>query len=575
MGKQVRKTGTFQFLSKHLKGFDALIGVLLAMSVLMLIPKIAGPIVNQVLIDNVLSGLNPEWGGPLIIFAAVFAAFEILVRLVGGMMWRQRLCMSISSTTEMFWHALRLPVGYYHDKYAGDIAGRVFYGRTLSMSIDRMIYLAGDIMQVAVYLFFMIRYSAFLSIFAILHIFLNIAIVRMVHKRQVTANRAMQTEKDKLMGFTAAGIENIEAIKGGTAEARFFNKWMNQMARMQNSAITCTSKNLRIESVPLFLSSASNVLVLGIGAWYIMQGFLSVGMLMTFQSFMTACMAPMNSLTECGQIFASVKASKERMEEVLEEECDVPDHLESIEGAETGKLRGEVELKDISFGYDRSLPPIISHFNLHLAPGKSVAFVGPSGCGKSTLSKLISGLYKPWSGEILFDGKRQDEINRDVFANSIAVVDQNIVLFDGTVAENIKLWDESVEDFVMVMACHDAQIHEEIAVRNDNYQARLESGGKNFSGGQRQRIELATAFAKEPSVMIMDEGTSALDAVTEDCVMRNIRNMGCSQIIIAHRLSTIRDCDEIIVLKDGKVEERGTHQQLMANQGYYSKLVEN
>lgn len=545
------------------------------MSVLMLIPKLATPIINQILIDNVLSGVNPEWGTPLIIFAAVFTVFEILVRLVGGMMWRQRLCMSISSTTEMFWHAIRLPVGYYHDKYAGDIAGRVFYGRDLSMSIDRMIYLAGDIMLVIVYLFFMIKYSAVLSIFAIFHIFLNIVVVRMVHKSQISANREMQREKDKLQGFTASGIENIEAIKGGTAEARFFNKWLKQMAMMQNSAIECNAKNLRTKSVPLFLSSVSNVLVLGIGAWYIMQGRLSVGMLMTFQSFMTACLAPMNNLTECGQIFASVKANKERMEEVLEEECDVPERLESIDDADTGKLRGEVEMKDVTFGYDRSLPPIISHFNLHLEPGKSVAFVGPSGCGKSTLSKLISGLYKPWSGEILFDGKKQEDINRDVFANSIAVVDQNIVLFDGTISDNVKLWDDSIEDFVMVMACHDAQIHEEIAVRNDNYQAKLESGGKNFSGGQRQRLELATAFAKEPSVMIMDEGTSALDAVTEDCVMKNIRNMGCSQIIIAHRLSTIRDCDEIIVLKDGKVEERGTHRQLMANKGYYSKLVEN
>lgn len=575
MGRKIGNTGTFQFLSQHLKGFNALIYALLAMSILVVIPKVAGPIINQILIDNVLSGLNPEWGAPLIVFAAVFAVFEVMVRLVGEMMWRHRLSMSISSTSEMFWHALRLPVGYYHDKYAGDIANRVFYGRNLSNYVDTMIYLAKDILLVSVYLFFMIKYNAFLSIFAILHIFINIAIVKIIHKKQVAANRSMQKEKDKLQGFTSSGIENIEAIKGGTAEARFFNKWLQQMAKMQNSAIDCTTKNIKYESIPFFMSSVANVLVLGIGSWYIMQGYLTVGMLMTFQSFMAACMTPMNHLTEAGQIYASIKVSKERMEEVLEEKCDVPDGLESIDGVESGKLRGEVELKDVTFGYDRSQPPIISHFNLHLEPGKSVAFVGPSGCGKSTLSKLISGLYKPWEGEILFDGKKQDDINRDVFANSVAVIDQNIVLFDGTIADNVKLWDDSIEDFVMVMACHDAQIHEEIAVRNDNYQAKLESGGRNFSGGQRQRIELATAFAKEPSIMIMDEGTSALDAITEDCVMKNLRNMGCSQIIIAHRLSTIRDCDEIIVMKDGKVEERGNHQQLMANNGYYSKLVEN
>lgn len=575
MGKQVRKTGVFQFLSQHLKGFDVLIAILTAISILIIIPRVATPLVNQILIDNVLSGLNPEWGTPLIIFAGLFAVFEILLRLVEGMMWRQRLSMSITSISEMFWHALRLPIGFYHDKYAGDIAGRVYYGRNISNSIDRLVFLGGDLIIVAVYLFFMIRYSAFLSVFAIIHIFVNIALVRIVHKKQLKANKAMQSEKDKLQGFTSSGIENIEAIKGATAEERYFHKWSRQMARMQEANIRCTSKNIRIETIPLVLSSISSVLVLGIGAWYIMQGFMTVGMLMTFQSFMTASMRPLNHVTECGQIFASIKASKERMEEVLDEECDVPENIESIVGVESGKLHGEVELRDVTFGYDRNAEPLIEHFSLHMEPGRSVAFVGPSGCGKSTMSKLISGLYKPWSGEILFDGMRQDEINRDVFANSIAVVDQNIVLFDGTIAENVKLWDDSIEDFAMVMACHEAQIHEEIAVRKDNYQARLESGGKNFSGGQRQRIELATAFAKEPSVMIMDEGTSALDAVTEDRVMKNIRNMGCSQIIIAHRLSTIRDCDEIIVMRNGKVEERGTHQQLMENKGYYSKLVEN
>jgi len=575
MDKQVNKISTFEFLSKHLKGFDVLIAILTAISILIIIPRVATPIVNQILIDNVLSGLNPEWGTPLIIFAAVFAIFEILLRLVEGMLWRQRLAMSITSISEMFWHALRLPVGYYHDKFAGDIAGRVYYGRNISNSIDRLIFIGGDFIIVIVYLYFMIKYSAFLSIFAIFHIIINIIIVRLVHKKQVKANREMQAEKDKLQGFTSSGIENIEAIKGATAEGRYFHKWSIQMAKMQDATIECTTKNIRIETIPLILSSISSVLVLGIGAWYIMQGYLTVGMLMTFQSFMTSCMKPMNHVTECGQIFASIKASKERMEEVLDAECDVPEDLESIEGVETGKLRGEVELRDVTFGYDRHAAPLIDHFNLHIMPGKSVAFVGPSGCGKSTMSKLISGLYKPWSGEILFDGKPQREINRDVFANSIAVVDQNIVLFDGTISENVKLWDDSIEDFALVMACHDAQIHDEIAVRKGNYQAQLESGGKNFSGGQRQRLELATAFAKEPSVMIMDEGTSALDAVTEDRVMTNIRNMGCSQIIIAHRLSTIRDCDEIIVMHDGKVEERGTHAELMANKGYYSKLVEN
>ena len=219
--------------------------------------------------------------------------------------------------------------------------------------------------------------------------------------------------------------------------------------------------------------------------------------------------------------------------------------------------------------------PILKDIHLEIPRGKITCIIGPSGCGKSTIAKLVSGLYKPWSGEVLFDGMPQSQINRDVFANSVAIVDQNIVLFDGPISDNVKLWDESIEDFAMILACHDAQIHEEIAIRDGGYQAAVECGGRNFSGGQRQRLELATAFAKEPSVMIMDEGTSALDSVTEEFIMNSIRNMGCSQIIIAHRLSTIRDCDEIIVLREGKVVERGNHEQLMAAKGFYSQLVDN
>lgn len=574
MGKRVG--GTLNFLSKHMQGFNDAVMLVGFVSILLIIPKVANPIIIQILVDNVLSGLNPEWAVPLIIFATVLTFMEVALRTVETSSWKNRLNMSVTSASEMFWHTLRLPISYFHDKYAGDLTSRIYYGKSVSQKvIDNLLWAAGDIVLIVFYLFFMIKYSLLLSVFAIVHIILNIVILRVIRSKRVNASRDMQKEIGSLQGFTTAAINNIDAIKGSTAEQDYFRKWSEHFTRMQNASVKCTTNNIRTEGIPLMMEAVSNVLVLGIGIYYIMKGYLTAGMLMTFQSFMAASMRPMSHITNDVQELATVQAQVERMSEVLEEECDVPDGLESVSDIKEGKLKGYVELRNVTFGYDKNAGPLISDFSLKLEPGKSVAFVGPSGCGKSTIAKLVSGLYKPWSGEVLFDGKPQSEINRDVFANSVAIVDQNIVLFDGTISDNVKLWDSSTEDFAMILACHDAQIHDEITIRDGNYQAPVDCGGKNFSGGQRQRLELATSFAKEPSVMIMDEGTSALDAVTEELVMKSIRNMGCSQIIIAHRLSTIRDCDEIIVLRDGKVVERGNHEQLMSNKGFYSRLVEN
>lgn len=563
-------------MSRHMQGFNDAVMLVGFVSILLIIPKVASPIVTQILVDNVLSGLNPEWAVPLLVFATVLICMEVALRTVEASSWKNRLNMSVTSASEMFWHTLRLPVGYFHDKYAGDLTNRIYYGKSVSKKvIDNLLWAAGDMVLIVFYLFFMIKYSLLLSIFAIVHIILNIVILRVIRSKRVNASRDMQKEIGSLQGFTTAAINNIDAIKGCTAEQDYFRKWSEHFIRMQNASVKCTTNNIRTEGIPLMMEAVSNVLVLGIGIYYIMKGYLTAGMLMTFQSFMAASMRPMSHITNDVQELATVQAQVERMSEVLEEECDVPDELESVDHIEEGKLKGYVELRNVTFGYDRNAGPLISDFSLKLEPGKSVAFVGPSGCGKSTIAKLVSGLYKPWSGEVLFDGKPQSEINRDVFANSVAIVDQNIVLFDGTISDNVKLWDSSTEDFAMILACHDAQIHDDITIRDGNYQAPVDCGGKNFSGGQRQRLELATSFAKEPSVMIMDEGTSALDAVTEELVMKSIRNMGCSQIIIAHRLSTIRDCDEIIVLRDGKVVERGDHGQLMRNKGFYSRLVES
>jgi ABC-type bacteriocin/lantibiotic exporter with double-glycine peptidase domain len=307
-----------------------------------------------------------------------------------------------------------------------------------------------------------------------------------------------------------------------------------------------------------------------------MYGNFTLGMIMTFQQFLSSFMSPAMTLISAGQTIQEMRTQMERVEDVMQypEDPNFSDHPLD-EDADYSKLSGSVELKHVTFGYSRLGQPLIQDFSMSMKPGSRVAFVGSSGCGKSTLSKLISGLYQPWSGEILFDGKPISEIDRSVFTGSVAVVDQDIVLFEDTIANNIKMWDESIEDFEMILAARDAQIYDDIMAREGGFYGKLTEGGKDLSGGQRQRIEIARVLAQDPSIIIMDEATSALDAKTEYELVKAVKDRGITCIVIAHRLSTIRDCDEIIVLDKGKVVERGTHEELYARGGYYTELISN
>ena len=312
-----------------------------------------------------------------------------------------------------------------------------------------------------------------------------------------------------------------------------------------------------------------------VGVYLAMQGRFTVGMIMAFQGFLGSFISPATLLISAGQSLQEMRTEMERIEDVMRYPTDVPEDEPVSDNCEYDKLSGNIEMKNVTFGYSRLAEPLIENFNLSLKTGSRVAFVGPSGCGKSTLSKLISGLYKPWSGEILFDGKKISEIDRSVFTGSLAVVDQDIILFEDTIANNIKMWDNSIEDFEMIMAARDAQLHEDIMQREGGYQYKMTEGGKDFSGGQRQRMEIARVLAQDPTIIILDEATSALDAKTEYNVVNSIKDRGITCIVVAHRLSTIRDCDEIIVMDNGRVAERGTHDELMKKGGMYAELVTN
>lgn len=311
-----------------------------------------------------------------------------------------------------------------------------------------------------------------------------------------------------------------------------------------------------------------------IGVYLTMNRQFTLGMITAFQGFLASFMAPASSFISSGQSLQELRTDMERIEDVMNYPADVNSALKADNaGTRYKKLKGNVEMRNVTFGYSRLDEPLIRNFNLKLTPGSRVAFVGESGCGKSTLSKLLSGLYQPWEGEILFDGSPISDIDRSVFAGSLAVVDQDIIMFEDTISSNIRMWDKTIKDFEMIMAAKDAQIHDDIIRRENGYDHKMIEGGNDFSGGQKQRMEIARVLAQDPTIVILDEATSALDAKTEFEVVNSIRDRGITCIVIAHRLSTIRDCDEIIVLKNGEVVERGKHEELYKEGGYYRELV--
>ncbi len=419
-----------------------------------------------------------------------------------------------------------------------------------------------------------LRYSVMLTLVGVASIAINMAISRVISNKRINITRVQMRDSGKLAGSTVAGIEMIETIKASGAENGFFEKWSGHQASVCLQDAKFARINQYIGLIPQLVSTLTNTAVTILGVYLTMEGQFTVGMVMAFQGFLSSFMAPAQQMISAGQSLQEMRAQMERIEDVMQYPSDaVHESRKPAEGETYQKLSGGIEMKHVTFGYSRLGEPLIRDFNLTLEPGSRVAFVGTSGCGKSTLSKLISGLYQPWSGEILFDGKPMMEIDRSVFTGSLAVVDQDIILFEDTIANNIKMWDPSIEDFEMIMAARDAQIHEDIMQRDGGYNYRITEGGKDFSGGQRQRIEIARVLAQDPTIIILDEATSALDARTEYNVVNSIKDRGITCIVVAHRLSTIRDCDEIIVMDHGQVVERGTHEELMALNGFYTQLV--
>ena len=565
------------FAREKMRGTGVAVAFTVITTVITSLIGIINPAFSRIFLDRLLTGQNPEWFIPFIWALTALAAVQIIVSFIEAI-FAARIGGKIDAvgSTSFMWKVLRMPMEFFSQRMAGDIQQRKGSNASVASTlVNTFAPLIIEACMMVFYLVVMIRYSLLLTLVGIASILINMVMSRIISKKRVNITRVSMRDAGKLAGATVAGIEMIETIKASGAENGFFEKWAGYQASVNTQQVKFAKLNQYLGMIPSLVSTLSNTAVLVIGVYLTMEGSFTVGMVMAFQGFLGSFMSPAQQLISAGQTLQEMRAEMERIEDVMKYPTDVICQQADDDGedAEFDKLTGHVEMRDVTFGYSRLGEPLIRNFNLTLTPGSRVAFVGTSGCGKSTLSKLISGLYQPWSGQILFDGKPMTKIDRSVFTGSLAVVDQDIILFEDTIANNIKMWDSSIEDFEMIMAARDAQLHEDIMQRDGGYNYKLTEGGKDFSGGQRQRIEIARVLAQDPTIIILDEATSALDAKTEYEVVKSIKDRGITCIVVAHRLSTIRDCDEIIVMDHGNVVERGTHEELYALGGFYTKLV--
>ncbi len=566
------------FAKKRLIGAGSAIAFVILTTMISSLTGVVNLTFSRIFIDRLLTGENPGW---LIPFTAALSALSLVQILVE---WIKAIYLlkidgkfGIVGNTSYMWKVLCLPMEFFSQRMAGDIQDRKTTNAAIAnVFVNTLAPLVLNTIMMIFYLAVMIRYSRILTLAGVASILINVVLSRIISQKRINITRVQMRDAGKLAGATVAGIEMIETIKASGAENGYFERWAGYQASVNTQQVKFARLDQYLGMLPALVTSLTNTAVLMLGVWLAINGQFTIGMIMAFQGFLASFTAPAETLISAGQTIQEMRTQMERVEDVMEYPIDVnEDAGETDSSTDYAKLSGEVEMRHVSFGYSRLDAPLIEDFNLKLKPGSRVAFVGPSGCGKSTLSKLISGLYQPWGGEILFDGKSISQIDRSVFTGSLAVVDQDIILFEDTLANNIKMWDSSIEDFEMILAARDAKLHEDIMNRDGGYNYRITEGGKDFSGGQRQRIEIARVLAQDPTIIILDEATSALDAKTEYEVVKSIKDRGITCIVIAHRLSTIRDCDEIIVMDHGKVTERGTHDELYAKDGAYKKLITN
>jgi NHLM bacteriocin system ABC transporter peptidase/ATP-binding protein len=567
-------------MRKRLRGSEWALAFVVLASLGLVVPGIVIPIFSQIFIDQYLVQ------GSQTIIVPLLVGMTLTAFLRAALTWLQqhyllglqtKLAVGMSST--LFWHTLRLPLEFYGQRYAGEVGSRVSVNDRIAQLLSGQVATTAlNAFTVLFYVIVMLQYDVLLTLIGVLLAALNIVVLRIVSRERIDTNQRLLLERGKVTGVAMGGLQSIESIKATGSESDFFVRWAGLEAKLLEAQQELGTRTQFVSTVPPMLTNLAIAAVLGVGALRVMTGDLTIGMLVAFQSLMASFMTPIGQMVSLGTILQETRGDLNRVEDVLRYEPDpqVPAKIATsgeVPPDMPAELSGYLELRNLTFGYSRLDAPLIEGFSLTLEPGSRVALVGASGSGKSTIAKLVSGLNPPWEGEILFDGQPRANVPHDLLTSSLAMVDQDISLFEGTVKENLTLWDPTITQSSLVRAARDACIHDDVAARQGGYESKVEEDGGNFSGGQRQRLEIARALVDDPTIVIFDEATSALDPTTESEIDDNLRRRGCTCLIIAHRLSTIRDSDEIIVLDRGKVVQRGTHEQMRDVDGPYSRLI--
>ena len=551
--------------------------LIMLLGVLTILPSLVVPVFIKVFIDNILIHQMSSWMFPLIMGMIGILLIRITIQFFQEKLLKfLRYKMSVVSSNKFLWYILRLPMKFYLHRNAADLAYRMELNDEISVRITNDLIIGFlTALSGIVYLLVMFYFDINITLIVLLLTAINFLVYKKFSNIQKDLSLRYINEESKLSSTSMNGIQMIESIKASGRESMFFEKWSGLLANSNNIDQEQRKVSNIMNSIPQVISTINTIIVLILGSSKVMSGELTIGMLVAFYGFLEYYSAPVGKLVLIGSGIKRLQVSLTRVNDIYNNPVDDCYINEKEVLITNKKLSGFLDVKNLTFGYSTLDAPFIKDLNFSIKPGQRVALVGGSGSGKSTIAKLIAGIYKPWSGEILFDNTNRSKIQREVITSSISVVDQEIFLFEGSVKDIVSFWDKTIDEKTIIQACKDAEIHDVIVSRKDGYDTMINEGGSNFSGGQRQRIEIAKALAVNPTFLIMDEATSALDPKTEKIIDNNIRRKGCATLIIAHRLSTIRDCDEIIVLDKGKIVQRGSHEDLIKQDGLYAKLIED
>jgi len=549
----------------------------------LVLPGLLVPGLSQVFLDKVLVGFQTGYFKPLLLFLGVLGLLQgVFTLLQQNMLLRQETALSTCHSSQFFLHVLQLPYSFFIQRFCGEVGNRVALNDQIATTLSRQ--LATTLLSCSTLVFYfiiMFCYSPLLSLIGVGAASVNVLLLWGINRKRSDLNERILSDRGKFSGIAMSGLQLIETIKSTGGEDDQFSRIAGYLTKTKNAQVKMEFFNTLIEPVPSLLTSVVAACVLCFGGLQVIQGVLTLGMLLAVQTLMNNFLSPVGELVNLSSSFQTVQGTLNRLEDVLRYPRNSPwnpgadeENPSTFPEVHPFRLSGNLEVRNLTFGYSRLEPPLIENLSLRLTPGSRVALVGGSGSGKSTVAKLVCGLYDPWEGEVLYDGYPRREIPRDCLARSFAFVDQDIVLYEGSIRENLTLWREGIPEEWIFQACKDVGIHEDIMARPRGYDSLVEENGRNFSGGQKQRLEIARALVMRPSLLVMDEATSALDPPTEQVVDQNLRRRGCTCLIVAHRLSTIRDSDEIIVLHRGKVAERGRHEELIALRGRYYDLIQ-